>query len=46
MMGKDDTPGIVSLTLSDLFAKMEETTEENQYDVTMAYLEVTTCNDM
>ena len=30
----------MALTLNDLFAKMEETKEDSQYRVTMAYLEV------
>ena len=40
MLGKADEPGIMGLTLTDLFTKMEENKEHSQYHVTMAYLEV------
>ena len=40
MLGRADEPGIMGLTLTDLFTKMEENKEHSQYHVTMAYLEV------
>ena len=43
MLGRAGEPGIMALTLNDLFAKMEENKEDSQYHVTMAYLEVCVC---
>ena len=40
MLGKTGEPGIMALTLSDLFAKMEQNKATSRYRVTMAYLEV------
>ena len=40
MLGKAGEPGIMALTLNDLFTLMEERREDNLYNVTMAYLEV------
>ena len=40
MLGKTGEPGIMTLTLSDLFAKMEQNKATSRYRVTMAYLEV------
>lgn len=40
MLGKADEPGIMALTLTDLFTKMDDNKEHSQYHVTMAYLEV------
>lgn len=40
MLGTDCEPGIMVLTLNDLFTKIEETREDTIYRVTMAYLEV------
>ena len=40
MLGKDREPGVMVLTLDDLFTSMENTSEENEYHVKMAYLEV------
>ena len=40
MLGRTGEPGIMALTLSDLFTKMEENKATSRYRVTMAYLEV------
>lgn len=40
MLGSDNRPGIMGLTLNDLFAQMEMTKEDVKYNVTMSYLEV------
>ncbi|CAI7994619.1 Kinesin-like protein KIF19 [Geodia barretti] len=40
MLGKTGEPGIMALTLSDLFAKMEQNQATSRYRVTMAYLEI------
>ena len=40
MLGEAGEPGIMALTLNDLFTLMEERREDNLYNVTMAYLEV------
>ncbi len=41
MLGSDNEPGIMVHTLNNLFKKMEETKDEVEYLVSMAYLEVT-----
>ncbi|KXJ07474.1 Kinesin-like protein KIF19 [Exaiptasia diaphana] len=40
MLGSDNKPGIMGLTLNDLFAQMESTKEDVKYKVTMSYLEI------
>ncbi|KAK3755909.1 hypothetical protein QZH41_019437 [Actinostola sp. cb2023] len=40
MLGSDNRPGIMGLTLNDLFAHMESTKEDVKYKVTMSYLEI------
>ena len=42
MMGTEETPGIMPLTLGDLFTKINELTKTNNatYDVTLSYLEI------
>ncbi|EDV20944.1 uncharacterized protein TRIADDRAFT_31193 [Trichoplax adhaerens] len=40
MVGKDDNPGIMILTLQDLFHQMEITQNEMHYRVKMSYIEV------
>ena len=43
MLGKAGEPGIMALTLSDLFSKMEQNKAVSKYRVTMAYVEVSVC---
>ena len=40
MLGTVREPGIMMLTLNDLYTKIEETKEEMTYKVSMAYVEV------
>ncbi len=40
MLGTVREPGIMMLTLNDLYTKIEETKEEMTYRVSMAYVEV------
>lgn len=40
MLGSDNRPGIMGLTLNDLFDHMDSTKEDVKYRVTMSYLEV------
>lgn len=40
MLGTESDPGIMALTLNDLFQKIEDTKQDMIYRVTMAYLEV------
>ena len=40
MLGVDSDPGIMVRTLNSLFKKMELTSSESNYEVTMSYLEV------
>ena len=40
MLGRAGEPGIMALTLNDLFTAMEQNKDKNLYHVTMAYLEV------
>ena len=40
MLGVDSDPGIMVRTLNDLFKKMELTSGDSSYKVTMSYLEV------
>lgn len=40
MLGIDSDPGIMVRTLNDLFKKMELTSADSNYEVTMSYLEV------
>ncbi|RDD41252.1 Kinesin-like protein KIF19 [Trichoplax sp. H2] len=40
MVGKDDNPGIMILTLQDLFHQMEITQNEMHYRVKMSYIEI------
>ena len=40
MLGTDDDPGIMARALNDLFLKMEESSGEMTYEVSMSYLEV------
>ena len=41
MLGTDVEPGIMALTLNDLYKEMERTKGEQMYTVKMSYLEVT-----
>ena len=43
MVGKDHNPGVMILTLQDLFHQMEMTQNEMQYRVKMSYIEVSLC---
>lgn len=40
MLGKDENPGITFLTMSELFSKKEELSEERDFDLGITYLEV------
>lgn len=40
MLGRDDNPGIMALTLTELFYMMGQTQDDHVYRVTMSYLEV------
>lgn len=40
MLGTDSQPGIMVLTLNDLFRRMEEDQHVMKYRATIAYLEV------
>ena len=40
MLGKDEYPGIMAHSLTDLFEKMSQNQDSNSYNVTMSYLEV------
>lgn len=40
MLGKDDNPGITFLTMSELFDKKAELSQERDFDVGITYLEV------
>ena len=40
MLGRAGEPGIMALTLNDLFTKMKQNKDTKLYHVTMAYLEV------
>lgn len=44
MLGTDAEPGMMVLTLNDLFHRMEETKEDIIYRTTIAYLEVLEVN--
>ena len=41
MLGTDSNPGIMVMTLNDLFKEMDMTSSDSNYAVTMSYLEVT-----
>ena len=43
MLGTDREPGIMALTLNDLFCEMDKTKEDMKYKVSMSYLEVGLC---
>ena len=40
MLGTEKEPGIMVLTLNNLFDKIEDTSNDMMYRVTMAYMEV------
>ena len=40
MLGTESDPGIMVLTLNSLFGKIEDTSNDMIYRVTMAYMEV------
>lgn len=40
MLGTDREPGIMALTLNDLFCEMDKTKEDMKYKVSMSYLEI------
>ena len=40
MLGTEREPGIMVLTLNNLFKKIQETSDDMIYRVTMAYMEV------
>lgn len=42
MLGTGLEPGIVALTLNDLFRHIQDNQQHNVYRVTMSYLEVST----
>ena len=46
MLGVDSDPGIMVRTLNDLFKKMELTSGDSSYKVTMSYLEVNLTSDL
>ena len=39
-MGQSDSPGIMGLTLSELFEEINQTKSEKEYNVKVSYLEV------
>ena len=40
MLGTSGEPGIMGLTLNDLFKRVNDTKDDAMYSITMAYLEV------
>lgn len=46
MLGTDVEPGIMALTLNDLYKEMERTKGEQNYTVKMSYLEVRFFNSL
>jgi kinesin family protein 18/19 len=40
MIGNKDSPGVMVLTMKELFAAMNNTKDEKQYDVSISYLEI------
>lgn len=40
MLGGDDNPGIMVLTLNSLFRRMKQISDDKIYTVSIAYLEV------
>ena len=40
MMGQSDSPGLMGLTLSELFEEIDQTKSEKDYNVKVSYLEV------
>lgn len=46
MLGTCDTPGVMFLTMKELFARMEQTKEDKVFDIAFSYLEVRFSTDM